>query len=341
MAKRPDEEPLREEARKSLVRMQTFDIATLPREGDLGTRFHFREATEPASRLIDLYKRLPESVLDDLPQNQLQQIRDQSNQDFTRFDDILKFDPAQQNSTQVRDGYIQNLRNAYQTAFTSLHPFIAYSLCKTADFQRLEGDARATLQAVRDQGEALTRDLETQKQAAERVLEDVRKVAAEQGVSQQAIYFKESATEHDKQAGVWQNRTLWVATGLAIYAFATVTLHKIPWLAPRDTYDAIQLGISKILVFAVVSYVLYLCARNFLSHKHNAVVDRHRQNALMTYKAIVDAAGDTPNREVILVQAAACIFAPQGTGYTADTTPAPPGAQSVVEFATRPLKGGE
>ena len=60
----------------------------------------------------------------------------------------------------------------------------------------------------------------------------------------------------------------------------------------------------------------------------------------MTYKALVEAAGNTPNREVILVQAAACIFSPQGTGYTHDDLPHPPGAQSVVEFLTKPLKGG-
>jgi hypothetical protein len=81
--------------------------------------------------------------------------------------------------------------------------------------------------------------------------------------------------------------------------------------------------------------MLYLCAKNFISHKHNAIINRHRQNALLTYTALVEAAGDTPNREVILVQAAACIFSPQGTGYTSESIPPPPGAQSVIEFFTR------
>ena len=131
-----------------------------------------------------------------------------------------------------------------------------------------------------------------------------------------------------------------VSVGLGAFSLASLYLHKLPWLEPSSAYDTLQIGVSKVLIFAVISYMLYLCARNFMSHKHNAIVDRHRQNALMTYKALVDAAGDTPNREVILVQAAACIFGPQGTGYTHDTIPPPPGAQSVVEFLSKPVRTG-
>jgi hypothetical protein len=62
--------------------------------------------------------------------------------------------------------------------------------------------------------------------------------------------------------------------------------------------------------------MLLLCARNFLSHKHNAIVNRHRQNALLTFNALVKAAGSEDRSDVILTYAAACIFSPQETGYT-------------------------
>ena len=53
--------------------------------------------------------------------------------------------------------------------------------------------------------------------------------------------------------------------------------------------------------------MLYLATKNYLAHKHNAVINKHRQNALMTYKALVDAAKDATNKEVILMHASACI----------------------------------
>ena len=47
---------------------------------------------------------------------------------------------------------------------------------------------------------------------------------------------------------------------------------------------------SKVLFFGMVVYALYFSAKNFLSHKHNQVVNTHRQNALMTFQVLVDAA---------------------------------------------------
>jgi hypothetical protein len=210
---------------------------------------------------------------------------------------------------------------------------------KTVDFQRLEGEARSTLQAIQDQASKVTKSLQKDKEASQQVLDEIRKVAAEQGVTQQAIYFKESADEHEAQAVIWRNATIKVAIGLLLFAIVSIFIHKIPFLDPVNTYQAAQLAISKVLIFGVISFMLYLCAKNFISHKHNAIINRHRQNALLTYRALIEAAGDTPNREVILVQAAACIFGPQGTGYTSDSIPPPPGVQSVIEFFCKQAKG--
>ena len=131
--------------------------------------------------------------------------------------------------------------------------------------------------------------------------------------------------------------TIKVAIGLAVYAILTLFIHKIPWLTPKSIYETVQMAISKILIFAVISYVLYLSARNFLSHKHNAIINKHRQNALMTYRALVEAAGNTPNRELILNHAAACIFTPQGTGYSTDSAAQTTLATSVIELLTKSI----
>jgi hypothetical protein len=56
-------------------------------------------------------------------------------------------------------------------------------------------------------------------------------------------------------------------------------------------------------------------AKNFLSHKHNSIVNKHRQNALMTYSALADAASSEEAKDIVLNHAASCIFSPQETGY--------------------------
>lgn len=151
---------------------------------------------------------------------------------------------------------------------------------------------------------------------ANRVFEEAKKALAEQGVSQQAYYFQQESKEHEAAALKWQSRTVWTAIGLGAYAVVSAFAHKFEWLKPEDTYQAFQLGMSKLLIFAVLAYMLLLSARNFLSHKHNAIVNKHRQNALLTFHALVEAAGTEERRDVILTYAAACIFSPQDTGYT-------------------------
>jgi hypothetical protein len=325
------------QTRDALVRMQNFDAETLRREADLGSHLNFSPVTESAARLVELYKRLSATALDDFPLPDLQAIRNQADNDFNIFNQILEFNPTAGSPQQQRQQLMQQVQAAYHPAFKALHPYISYSLHRAADFQRLDREARATFQQIRDEATAVTQDLQATRDEAKHVLEDVRKVAAEHGVTQQAAYFKEAADDHERQAGSWKKWTINVSIGLGAYSLATFVLHKLPWIAPATAYETVQMAVSKVLVFGVMSYMLYLCAKNFLSHKHNAIINRHRQNALMTYKALVDAAGDTANRDVVLHQAATCIFGPQPTGYSGQGDGQAPSSKSIVEFLSRPL----
>ncbi|MGE4546124.1 MAG: hypothetical protein AB7D06_18705 [Pedobacter sp.] len=305
-----------QEAEKSVIRMQEFDANSLARESELGTGLNFSPSVAPAEKLISFYKQISIKALSDLPGPILTQIKTQADADFSKFDQILKFVPDQQNPGTVRQTYIDQIKNAYDPAFQKLYPFISYSASVSVDFQRMENEARALVQSVKDRADDLMKELDKNKEQANQVLEDVRKVAAEQGVSQQAIYFKEETEEHLKQAEEWRGITLKVAWALGVYAFLSIFFHKVPWLEPSNNIQAIQLITSKFLIFGVISYMLFLSAKNYLNHKHNAIVNKHRQNALMTFKALADAAKVEENKEIILAYASSCIFSPQDTGYS-------------------------
>lgn len=312
------------DTKESLERMQRFDPTSLAREPDLGARLSLSSAVEPAKKLIRLYNQLGVTALDDFPDDILDKIKKQADADFNRFKQLLDFAPdEQQNPAQVRDQLVSQIETAYHGAFQALYMPIAYGASKSIDFQRMENDARASLQAVTDRAGEITNQLGKHKEQAEQVLRDVRKVAAEQGVSQQAIYFKDEAGEHKTLAGTWQKYTVWTGAGVGAYAVTTLFLHKVPYFQPSTPYDSAQLIASKIMIFAVLTYMLLLAAKNFLNHKHNEIVNKHRQNALMTFKALVDAAKSEESRDIVLIHAASCIFSPQDTGYTKTHASAP------------------
>jgi hypothetical protein len=326
-----------EECNNSLGRMQKFNLDSLSREEELGSELNFAEVVPAASRLVGLYNQISLSVLIDLPKQQLDSLKSQANADYNRFEQILKFSTKQGGDVySTRNSLIHGIENSYQGSFNTLHPIIGYSTSKSADFKRLETEARAMLQTIEDKANELKEELQSDKKTSEQILNDIRKVAAEQGVSQQATYFRDAAKEHEEKAENWLAQTRRLALLLGVYAVLTIFLHKIPFIAPTDVYQTAQLAISKVLIFGVLSYMLYLSTKNYLAHKHNAVINKHRQNALMTYEALVDAAKNTMNQEVILTHASSCIFAPQPTGYGGQGTEGP-AAKSVVELLTNTM----
>ncbi len=215
---------------------------------------------------------------------------------------------------------IKSLETQYEPLFTQIMGLIAYGSSRQRDFSAIEREARAAVQAAKDRADEAAKQLEDRQVEAQRILEEVRRVAAEQGVSKQATYFKEEGDEHTTAAEKWRWLTIYSAIGLGAYAALSATFHRWPILKPSGTYDAFQLGLSKVLVFAVIAYMLFLCARNFLAHKHNSIVNRHRYNALLTFNALADAANGPDSRDIVLTHASNCIFTPQETGYSKGST---------------------
>lgn len=301
---------------ESLKRVQEFDASSLTRATELGSEMSFLDAVEPARQLIDLFKRLSTAALIDFPDKNLQLVIQHSDAVFQIFRSILSFSLSQGNPSGSRANLITQIESSFSQVFEALHPLISYSLHRSADFQRLDTEARSTFQRIEDESEKITNNLERYEEEAKNVLAEIRKVAAEEGVTKQAVHFKTEFEHHKNEYEKWGKKTFWWVVGILFYAIGSIFFHKIPWIHPESTYDTIQLVVSKILIFSALIFMLTLSAKNFLSHKHNSIVNKHRQNALMTYTALVESAGDEGVRDAVLLQAANCIFSPRSTGYT-------------------------
>ena len=334
----PKRDAVYEETKKSVQRIQSFESSTLARLEDLGPVLCFQTAVEPAQRLINLFRLISLEAIDDLPVALASGARTHADTVFNVFTQIQEFNlEQQQNPKPARDTIVAGLRNAYDAAFGQLVPIVAYSLRKSSDFGRLEREARATIQSLKDRIAEIEADMGKRKEEADSVLAEIRKVAAEQGVSQQAIYFRSEAETHDKRAIAWLKGTAALTVTLLLYAIGTFFLHKIPFLTPNGVYETAQLAVSKALVFVTIAFFLVLSARNYTAHRHNAVVNRHRQNGLVTYGALVKAASAGANSDIILTKAAECIFDAQSTGFAKGD-----GAESMsmVNFVPPSIKVG-
>lgn len=328
-----------EDTRKSLLRIQEFDAPSISRKEELGRDLNFEAAVPAVQRNISLFAQVSPDVLSEFPDGRLTAIKNHADAEFNRLEQILKFTATDQNPKGTRDNLVSQVQAGYDTLFENLWPMIAYSVRRATDFARLEREARAAVQATRDEGEALKASLEEYKGEAEAALDAIRKVAAEQGVSQQAIYFKEESDQHATEAAKWLSRTAWLTVALIVFAFASLFTHKLPWLTPKNAFEASQLIVAKVFAFGALASFLFLASRNYLAHRHNAIVNKHRQNSLVTYTALVEAAGDHANRDIVLARAAETIFGPQSTGFAKGEGGAEPSLHSVLNVSPSLMKG--
>lgn len=329
-----------DEAASALERIQQFDVYSLSREDDLGKQMSFLDAIASAGAIVDLYKRISLTALQDFSDTQLNLIKGQAQADFNVFQQILSFDATTDNAATTRTQLIVAMKVRRDQLFDQIWQLIAYGVARNTDASVLEVQARSTIQSIKDQATKLTEQLNTAKSDADKALEAIRAVAAEQGVSQQAGYFKDEAEQQETFAEKWLTRTYWSAAGVGIFAVLSLFLHKWDWIKPEGTPEMLQLISSKILIFTVLGYLLLLAARNYTTHKHNAVVNRHRQNALLTYRALVEAAGGDGTEDIVLAHAASCIFSPQETGFSNSKNEST-GSKSVLELMTKATRSNE
>jgi hypothetical protein len=320
-----------------LEAIQSFEPASVARTEALGSTLDFTDAVPTVKSVVDFYRLFPRELVSLLPDTQVQQIQSYSNACWTTIQQMLRFNPSDvANPANERTGLITQLKAQFSDSISTLGPSVAFISAMRRNLSGFESEARDLVDAAKERAREIDQLREQTAKQVEGVLAEVRSVAAEVGVSQQAGYFGDQAIKHADAAAKWQGYTNWTAAALGLFAIATLVGGY--WIRPADTYQALQFGLSKLLIFSTIAFMLYLCARTLMAHRHNEVVNRHRQNALLTFNALADAATKPEARDVVLTQASACIYAPQDSGFSKSTGSQPSG--SLVEIVPK-IMGAE
>jgi len=321
---------------ESLTRIQSFDVDSVRRKEDLG-RLNFEEVVPTVRRIVETFQRIPPESIRLFPDGQANQIKTQADGAYQLLTKFVEFDPTTDGAAETRRSLIAQAQALPEQISSAQWNHISFSVATSLDPTATQQQFRASLQQFDDEKSKSVAEIAKVKSEVEEILQRVRDAAAEQGVSQQASYFSAIADKHDEDAKNWMERSLIFGIVTVIVILLSSITYKIPWIAPDGPLEAAQLISSKLFLLGILGYGLFACVKNFLSHKHNAVVNRHRQNALLTYTAFVDAAPSSASREVVLTHAAASVFAPQETGYVKQDDPA--GGRSVMEMVTRATMG--
>jgi len=174
----------------ALERIQTIDPASISRTETLGKAFDFSESVSILKKIIDFFKRIPSEGLISIPENLRSSIEGEANSTYSLYERVMSFNPvATANAAGERQGLMNEFSSRWREVFNNLFPIVNYLTSLQTDIGAIEREAQQSIALVKSEAEAFQAEMETTKAMAQRILTEVRAVAAEAGVSQQATYF--------------------------------------------------------------------------------------------------------------------------------------------------------
>jgi uncharacterized protein YoxC len=298
---------------EQIKELAAVDPKDLARTSDLSPDINFKNAVPHFEEMLDLCKQLSQRDLSRLTHQQLNAIA----KACTRLSDLIKkvqeFTLNQNTPGDVCNNIVTEVSNAYDDVMNPMLLPLAFTATQATDYAKIEREAKGYHATMQTEAEELSKFITNARSEAERALAAVKEQAAEAGVSTNAQIFIGDAQNHSVASKVWLKATIVMASITFITAVAALITAFL--YHPIGLPATIQYVVSKLLVLSTLSFVVIWCARNFKSQKHNETLNRHRANALMTFRAFVEGTSDNRVKDAILLQAAQAAFSSRPTGF--------------------------
>ncbi|MCC7465330.1 MAG: hypothetical protein IT261_03630 [Saprospiraceae bacterium] len=319
-----------EQITQNLEKLSTFSVDSLQRKEELGRELNFSEGADLFEKVLNFLKLMEVEKLPLLPEKQLKALSEQINHLASLFDQIQKFSvTGLNNPKQQRDQLIISISKAFGDLFEAAQPVVSFFNIETKENKRKDSSnaVKKSLEELKKEKEEMVKSGTLMLNQINELLESSRKAAGTIGVSQYSKVFAEESDYFENSAGKWLWRVFGVLVLLMLAGggFIRVGMNE---MVQTNTLMLINVTVSKVLIITALFYSLNLCLKNYKAHKHNALLNRHRQNALNTFETFAKAAGDdSQTKNAVLLEATRTIFSNQPTGYMTN--------ENESEFPTR------
>jgi len=302
-----------DEAKDLLSEFSEIKASSLARTEDLSRDINFSEAVPFFEEMLDIVKQLNQRDISRLAFTQLTQIVDGCTQLSKLIQSVKGFNLNQNTPANVCSSIITTIKNAYDSIMEPLTIPLAYTATQATDYAKIEREAKGYHATMKDEADQFKKDLEIFRKDAEKALSAVKEQAAEAGVSSNAQIFINDSSLHGVIAKKWLVATIVISSFTLLVATVFVFLSFI--YQPQSIPAAIQYVISKIILLSTLSFGIFWSAKNYKSSKHNETLNKHRANALMTFRAFVEGSEDAMIKDTVLLHAAQAAFLNRPTGY--------------------------
>ena len=298
---------------KSLDEVGELVPGDLARTTDLSKDINFEESVPLFHAFVDTCNELRQRDLSRLPSKQLDAIANSCTQIKNLAVEVQTFDLNQDKPGDVCEALRAKIDKAYDNVLDPLLLPLCFTATQATDYARIEREAKGVKVQLDDEYARFSDRLVEIKREADEALEAVRGQAAEAGVANQSQIFSRAADRHSAFSKAWFKGT--VVSALATLVTAVAFLGAAIQYTPANTAEAIQYVFAKVVVLSALSFAVFWSARNYRAERHNETINRHRADALLTFRAFVEGGVDVAIRDAVLLQAANAAFCGRPTGF--------------------------
>ena len=174
---------------------------------------------------------------------------------------------------------------------------------KSADLKQITEKANKALSEIE----------KIREQAVQAVDFGITSQAALTGVAAEARHFDNQSAKHEESARKWLLRSI----GLGVALLALVTWLHFFDKPPASNIFAWNHFIPRFSILGLLVFFEIVIIGIFRAERHNAIVNKHRANALNTFETITSAPSVTKDvKDAVTLTAAGAIYAPQETGFS-------------------------
>ncbi len=300
-------------ARAKIDNLSKVDAGTLARASDLSPDINFKEAVPHFEEMLELCKQLSQRDLTRLTHPQLTAISGACDRLSSLIKQVQDFTLNQNTPGDVCRNIIIGVSSAYDDVMNPLLVPLAFTATQATDYAKIEREAKGYHSTMKAEAEKLEKFIKEAHADAANALVAVKEQAAEAGVSTNAQIFVIEAEKHHTQASAWLKAAIITASITFIVAVAFLVAAFV--YHPADLAATIQYLVAKLFVLSTLFFAVFWCSRQYRSQKHNETLNKHRANALMTFRAFVEGTGDERVKDAILLQAAQAAFVARPTGF--------------------------
>ena len=310
--------PELEELNSTLREITGLEVdADLVRSGELGN-MNFNEWRDEFDSTIELGKRLSTLRWGLLTPQQVQTMQGAAVNLRYALTQVQTFDLSTGGDLQQeREQLASSLIEVRDALLDVAVPLIGYISWESVDINSIQGEMRGALEEARRTAGSALDEIDAMREDASKALDAMREASIEAGVAHHSETFAKAAVRHESNAKRWVIAAICVGLATILAGILLVWL----WESNGDISDAgvLQIVLIKAVVLSVGFYATVTCVRLYRSNAHLAVINRHREDSLRTFRAFVEGAGeDSETKAKVLLEATHAAFGHVPTGLATE-----------------------